>query len=102
MRLKIIGFFLVLGILIVACAPASGSVATSEQTNSTENVSTLKLAVLPIIDTLPLYVAEAEGLFAKQGVTVELIPVASAPERDQLLAAGQADGTINETLAVML
>jgi NitT/TauT family transport system substrate-binding protein len=49
-----------------------------------------------------MYVAEAEGLFAKHGVTVELVPVASAPERDQLLSAGQADGTINETLSVML
>ena len=49
-----------------------------------------------------MYVAEAEGLFAKHGVTIELVPVASAPERDQLLAAGQVDGTINETLAVML
>ncbi len=62
----------------------------------------MKIAVLPIIDTLPMYVAEAEGLFAKHGVTVEFVPVASAPERDQLLAAGQADGTVNETLAVML
>lgn len=67
-----------------------------------ENVGTLKIAVLPIIDTLPMYVAETEGLFAKHGVTIDFIPVASAPERDQLLAAGQADGTINETLSVML
>ena len=63
---------------------------------------TLKIAVLPIIDTLPMYVAQQEGLFAKHGVHVEFIPVASAPERDQLIAAGGADGTINETLAVML
>lgn len=63
---------------------------------------TLKVAALPIIDTLPMYVAQQEGLFAKHGVNVEFIPVASAPERDQLLAAGGADGTINETLAVML
>jgi NitT/TauT family transport system substrate-binding protein len=62
----------------------------------------LKIAVLPIIDTLPMYVAQQEGLFAKHGVNVEFVPVASAPERDQLLAAGGADGTINETLAVML
>jgi NitT/TauT family transport system substrate-binding protein len=62
----------------------------------------LKIAVLPIIDTLPMYVAQQEGLFVKHGVNVEFIPVASAPERDQLLAAGGADGTINETLAVML
>jgi len=63
--------------------------------------STLKIAVLPIIDTLPMYVAQQEGLFAKHGISVEFVPVASAPERDQILAAGQADGTINETLAVM-
>jgi NitT/TauT family transport system substrate-binding protein len=62
----------------------------------------LKIAVLPIIDTLPMYVAQQEGLFAKHGVNVEFVPVASAPERDQILAAGQADGTVNETLAVML
>jgi NitT/TauT family transport system substrate-binding protein len=64
--------------------------------------ATLKIAVLPIIDTLPMYVAQQEGLFAEHGVNVQFIPVASAPERDQLVAAEGADGTINETLAVML
>jgi NitT/TauT family transport system substrate-binding protein len=63
---------------------------------------TLKIAVLPIIDTLPMYVAQQEGLFAKHGVNVEFVPVASAPDRDQLLAAGQADGAVNELLADML
>lgn len=64
--------------------------------------ATVKIAVLPIIDTLPMYVAQQEGFFARHGVAVEFIPVASAPERDQLMAAGGADGTVNETLAVML
>lgn len=63
---------------------------------------TLRIAVLPIIDALPLYVAQEEGLFAKHGVNVELDPVASAPERDQLVAAQQADGMINETISDML
>jgi NitT/TauT family transport system substrate-binding protein len=49
-----------------------------------------------------MYVAQQEGLFAKHGVNVEFVPVASAPERDQLLAAGQVDGAVNETLADML
>lgn len=88
---------LALSLVLAACAPAAPSTEAA-----VENIGTLKIAVLPIIDTLPMYVAEAERLFAKYGVTVELIPVASAPERDQLLAAGQADGTINETLSVML
>jgi NitT/TauT family transport system substrate-binding protein len=84
---------LMLGIIPSACAPV---------TTPTSQPVTLKIAVLPIIDTLPMYVAQREGLFAKHGVNVEFVPVASAPERDQLLAAGQADGAVNETLADML
>jgi NitT/TauT family transport system substrate-binding protein len=46
-----------------------------------------------------MYVAQQEGLFAKYGVNVEFVPVGAAPERDQLIAAGQADGMINELLS---
>ncbi len=88
MKKRIAIVLLSLIILLSACTP--------------KNTGTLKIAVLPIIDTLPMYVAQQEGLFAKHGVSVELVPVASAPERDQLLAARGADGAINETLAVML
>jgi NitT/TauT family transport system substrate-binding protein len=90
MKQKFTIIFLSFVILLSACAPKPNT------------VKALKIAVLPIIDTLPMYVAQQEGLFAKYGVNVEFVPVASAPERDQLLAAGGADGTINETLAVML
>jgi len=89
MKTKILPVLLSLIFLLSACA-------------SPAEPATLKIAVLPIIDTLPMYVAQQEGLFAKHGVNVEFVPVASAPERDQILAAGQADGTINETLSVML
>jgi NitT/TauT family transport system substrate-binding protein len=88
MRQKLASVLFILVFLFSACTPAA------EPAN-------LKIAVLPIIDTLPMYVAQQEGLFAKHGVNVEFVPVASAPERDQILAAKQADGTVNETLAVM-
>lgn len=88
-------------VLLAACAPSS-TAGDSMPADASSGLKGLKMAVLPIIDTLPMYVASQEGLFAKHGVDVEFIPVASAPERDQLLAAGGADGTINETLAVML
>jgi NitT/TauT family transport system substrate-binding protein len=96
-----ISLFLLL--LLSACASktATGS-PTQIPANNQAAAQTLKIAVLPIIDTLPMYVAQQEGLFAKHRVNVEFVPVASAPERDQLLAARGADGTINETLAVML
>ncbi|HEX9333305.1 MAG TPA: ABC transporter substrate-binding protein [Anaerolineales bacterium] len=90
--------------LLAACAPQAATANPPDlaTTDNQPTATTLKIAVLPIIDTLPMYVAQQEGLFAKHGVNVEFIPVASAPERDQILAAGGADGTINETLAVML
>jgi NitT/TauT family transport system substrate-binding protein len=84
--------FIMFMVLLSACGQAPAKPA----------VTTLKIAVIPVIDTLPMFVAQAEGLFEKNNLKVELLPVASAPERDQVLQAGKADGTLNETLAVML
>ncbi|MBN1919704.1 MAG: ABC transporter substrate-binding protein [Anaerolineae bacterium] len=71
-------------------------------TESSSESVTLRVGVLPILDALPLYVAESEGFFAEAGVQVTLIPVASAAERDQLLQAGQLDGVISDLVAVAL
>jgi NitT/TauT family transport system substrate-binding protein len=90
---------MLIALLVTACGPAAQP-ATEAPVAAAEPI-TLKIAVLPIIDTLPLYVAQLQSIFKKHGVSVELVPVASAPERVQLMAAGQVDGTINETLAVM-
>ena len=62
----------------------------------------LKLALLPILDTLPIYVAQEAGFFEKQGIKVEFVPVGSAAEREQVVAAGQADGMVNDLLSVAL
>jgi NitT/TauT family transport system substrate-binding protein len=59
----------------------------------------LKIAVLPILDALPMYVADAQGYFKDAGINVEFVPVASAAERDQIMQAGQADGMINDLIS---
>lgn len=63
--------------------------------------TTLRIAVLPIMDALPMYVAEEQGYFEDENLVVEFIPVTSAAERDQLIQAGQADGMINEILSTL-
>lgn len=88
---RLLAILVLLWILLTACGPAAPAPETI----------TLKIAVIPVIDTLPMFVAQTEGLFGKNNLNVELIPVASAPERDQVIQAGQVDGTLNETLAVM-
>ncbi|MGH2605912.1 MAG: ABC transporter substrate-binding protein [Anaerolineales bacterium] len=62
----------------------------------------VRVGVLPILDALPMYVAEAQGYFAENGLEVIFVPVASAAERDQLMQAGQIDGMINDLISTML
>ena len=72
----------------------------SEQGLNQETV-TIKIAVLPILDTLPMYVAEKEGYYPTHHIQVEFIPVGSAPERDQLISSGQADAMVNEIVSTL-
>lgn len=98
------GLFISLALVLAACTPAGNSPTTSpveESPAATIEPVTLKVVILPVLDTLPIRVAQQEGLFEKHGVKVELIPAQAAPERDQLISAGQADGMINEVLSTM-
>jgi NitT/TauT family transport system substrate-binding protein len=62
----------------------------------------LKIAVIPVIDILPLHVADQEGFFEQVGVDVELVPVKSAQERDTLMQTGQVDGMLTDLLSPVL
>jgi NitT/TauT family transport system substrate-binding protein len=56
----------------------------------------LKIALLPILDVLPFFAAEAEGFFAGGGFKITAVPVASGLARDELMQAGEIDGMLNE------
>lgn len=88
---RFLALFFICAVLISGCTTAipSGPV-------------TLRFVVLPILEALPMYIAQQEGLFEEQNITVELITAGSAPERDQIISAGQADGMINELLSTIL
>jgi len=59
----------------------------------------LRIGILPDADSLPLMVAEAEGLFAKEGVEVQILPFSNPQERDAAFQAGRLDGAISDLLA---
>lgn len=64
--------------------------------------SPLKIGLLPIEDSVPFYVAEQEGMFAREDLTIELIPFQSALERDSALAAQAIDGAIDDPIGAIL
>jgi len=62
----------------------------------------LKLALIPVLDTIPIFIAQQNGYFAEQGITVETIPVKSPQERDVLVTTGQVDGVLTDLQSVGL
>ena len=62
----------------------------------------LKVALIPVLDVLPVFVAQQNGYFAEQGIEVEAIPVKSAQERDVLLQTGQTDGVLTDLQSTAL
>lgn len=82
---------IVLGTLLSACAP----VPAAED-------GKLKVALIPVLDTIPIFIAQQNGYFAEQGIAVETIPVKSAQERDVFIQTGQADGVLTDLSSVGL
>ncbi|MCC6906093.1 MAG: ABC transporter substrate-binding protein, partial [Anaerolineae bacterium] len=97
-------------LFLAACAPATPQ-AADEVSEATESApiaeataeesapapeGSLKIALLPILDSLPYYVAAQNGYFEDAGLTVEVLPVGSGLERDQLMQSGEIDGMLNE------
>lgn len=62
----------------------------------------LRFGILPDSDSMPFMVAEAEGLFAAEGLKAELVLFKSPVERDAAFQAGALDGVISDTIAAAL
>ena len=92
---KIRGFILWL-FLIIVISIAGFHLETGAQQG--KKAAPLKVALLPILDVFPFYVAESEGYFVDLGVDVKAVPVASGLERDQLMQSGAIDGMLNEMI----
>ena len=84
---------IILMCLALGCFPLNIQAQTASQDSS------LKVALLPILDTFPYFVAEAKGYFNEYGVSVKAVPVASGLERDQLMQSGEIDGMLNEMIS---
>lgn len=60
----------------------------------------LKVALLPLPDVLPFWVASEKGYFSRQKLEVKPIPVISPIDRDQLMQSGEIDGMLTELVTV--
>lgn len=89
---------------LAACA--FGQAATPQGTGAAAQATrppvTIRVSILPILESLPTYVADSQGYFAAQGVRIQYVPVASSAERDQLFVSGQLDAGITDMVSTAL
>lgn len=60
---------------------------------------TLKVGLMPAVDSAPALLAEKLGYFAGEGISVELVVFPSAMERQVALQAGAVDGAVTDLVA---
>lgn len=91
--------FMAAGAIVSICAVALSALSMGSCAKRTLG-DPIRLGIMPDVDSLPFMVAAEEGLFAREGVQVELISFSNAQEREAAIQAGQLDGAISDLLAV--
>lgn len=81
----------------IAVLIALASVAMSALAQAGEPTK-IRFGVLPVLQALPLFVAQEKGIFAKHGLDVELVPFNTAAEKDIALSTGSIDGYFGDLL----
>ena len=100
---RMLGTLAALALLAGCVSPvAAPSESAGSAGNMNGELSPLSVAVLPITDVVPFYVAAQEGYFADAGIEIDLIPVSSAAERDTVVQTGAAECALTDINGVVL
>ncbi|MGC8907244.1 MAG: ABC transporter substrate-binding protein [Desulfomonilaceae bacterium] len=62
----------------------------------------IKFGVLPVLQALPLFVAQDKGMFRGHGVSVQLTPFNTASEKDIALSTGAIDGYFGDLVTPLV
>jgi ABC-type nitrate/sulfonate/bicarbonate transport system substrate-binding protein len=74
----------------------------SQNNDETPSDTTVRVGYLNITASLPLFVAEANGYFTEEGVSIETFPIQTSNQLVDGVLAGQLDGVIEASAAPVL
>ena len=86
----------ILSMLCTAC----GSTTDEKEVADNTKTETLKIGLMPDIDSIPFIIAQEKGYFKEEGVDVELQYFKSAMDRDSALQSGNLDGGVSDMLKI--
>ena len=81
--------------LLFACN-GKGNAPQKQSERQTTNDSTLRIAVMPTLDCLPLYVADATGMFGEEHLNVRLMKYTAQMDCDTAILRGRVQGVFND------
>lgn len=85
----------ILSMLCIAC----GSTTDEKEVADNTKTETLKIGLMPDIDSIPFIIVQEKGYFKEEGVDVELQYFKSAMDRESALQSGNLDGGVSDMLA---
>ncbi|MDZ4655117.1 MAG: ABC transporter substrate-binding protein [Coriobacteriia bacterium] len=84
---------------LAGCAKDEPAETTDTESTISAEPAPIKIGTLTTEDALPLWVAEAEGLFAEAGLEVEITTFQAAQERDAAFVSGAIDAFMGDIIA---
>ena len=90
---QLITLFFILS-LILSCGDSSGSGQPVQEVP--DDSAQLRIAVMPTLDCLPIFLAEAHGFFEKNGIDVALLPFQAQMDCDTAFERGHANSIVTD------
>lgn len=81
---------------------AENSTKETSEVTTNETLPTLNIGVMSSVDMLPIFMADKNGYFEKNGVDVNVQVFKSFKDRDAALQAGELDGIIGDLVAISI
>ena len=92
--------WIVLLLIAVFSLTAIGCTSKDYLSKESEENRTLKIGLMPAVDTAPILIAEKNGYFKDAGINVEIEIYSNAQNRQSALQSYQIDGAMTDFIAV--
>ena len=81
--------------------PATTTTAAAATTNTNGKGLSLKIGVMPAVDSAPIFLAAEQGYFRELGLDVEVQVYTNAMNRQSALQSGELDGAMTDVIALV-
>ena len=90
---------------LMACGGSKDATSSAEESSApvsapaeSTDAEVVRVGVLSIADSLPIFAAEQEGLFEESGLNVEIYPFKSSSDQSKAVEAGELDIVMNDMI----